>query len=640
MRKPIKYKKWYQGKTPIIQIKILKSIVTYGQLSKTTASNVLNSDYKDVSKAMKALENNRLIILSSSASTTHNKKKGRPERMYKISNSGLSALLIKEVAAYLSPAKFWKIILILIKSGKNWFDDNEFGRCYNAFERDRIGFSSENMHCALFQLDFIRNMMSALINVRESAGNRSSTTNGRYCIIIPSLHQVALECLAINGPLTLRQLANNSNINEQEIKGFLNKYCPNDDEEHFVLTGDIVSATDSNIIDIYFDYLVNIFSINRKSRNKNGETVYELSLIGAILVLMLVRNRYSPMVDDNDYHGNDENLINANEDVTPEQVRLFYNDIGLQGYYDRIAHNYDKTLPLIFGKWEFLKGIFGSRFLYDTFDFFIYPQDYAQFALTSVRLGGKKEFYDNLVSATENSLAKLYIIQHAGKTVLENFEQKYAELKYDPKIIPIRKKLNSIEAILKIASITLFLQNRLLIKTSGSIHIPFLASMWTKPWNLTTEDITSIENVLKDELSFFYYLCLDTIVYRARTSLLINKPDYPKELFQFGSPQHALRKISQRALRKIFDHLKELNQFGSPQRALRKILCEDKEIDLMFKEFMNSITGYQHLTTQSMDDIYNEVIRSQRNTKDKKPIIIVDDDHEEYDLSNILYTKE
>ena len=82
------------------------------------------------------------------------------------------------------------------------------------------------------------------------------------------------------------------------------------------------------------------------------------------------------------------------------------------------------------------------------------------------------------------------------------------------------------------------------------------------------------------------------------TSLLIDKLDYPKALFQFGSPQ--------RVLRKIFDHLKELHQFGSPQRALRKILCEDKEIDQMFKEFMNSITGYQHLTTQGMDDIYNE----------------------------------
>jgi hypothetical protein len=208
--------------------------------------------------------------------------------------------------------------------------------------------------------------------------------------------------------------------------------------------------------------------------------------------------------------------------------------------------------------------------------------------------------------------------------VLENFEEKYADLKNDPKIIPMRQKLNSIEAILKIASITLFLQKRLLIKTSESIPLFFLVSMWTRPWNLTTEDIKSIENVLKYELSFFYYLCLDTIVYHARTF---------------------------RSMNNLLDNIEEQFRFGSPQRALRKILREDKEIAQIFKGFMNSITGYQHLITQCMDDIYNKVIRLQRSmkkydyvepkpaNKDKKPVLIADDEHEEYDLSNILYTE-
>ena len=47
---------------------------------------------------------------------------------------------------------------------------------------------------------------------------------------------------------------------------------------------------------------------------------------------------------------------------------------------------------------------------------------------------------NNLVSATENSLAKLYVIQRARKTVQENFEQKYTELKYD-KDYPHKKKI-------------------------------------------------------------------------------------------------------------------------------------------------------------------------------------------------------
>jgi len=621
VRKPIKVKKWYRGKTPIIQIKILKLIVIYGQLSKTSATQLLKSDYKDVSKAMEALENNRLIVLSSSPPTTHNRKKGRPEKIYKLSDNGLRALLIKEVAAYLSPAEFWKIILISIKSDRNWFDESEFNCCYSSFERDRVGFSSENMHCALLHPDFIHKMMHTLISARES----ESITTGRYCIIRPSLHQTVLECLAINGPLTLRQLADKSKINEQELKGFLKKYCPNDDEEHFVLPEDITNKVNPHRIDIYFDYLVNIFSINRKLGN-NKETTYALSLLGTILVLMFVRNYYVNMVNDGGYNEIDKNIIKADEHVKPERVRLFYNDISLQEYYDRIAYNYNKTLPLIFGKWRFLEGVFGSQFLYDTFDFLIYQQDFGQFALTSVQTGGKKEFYDNLVSATENSLPNLYAIQRSGKTVLENFGKKYADLKNDPKIIPMRQKLNSIEAILKIASITLFLHKRLLIKTSESIPLFFLGSMWTRPWNLTTEDVTSIENVLKYELSFFYYLSLDTIVYYARTF---------------------------RSMNSLSDSIEERFRFGSPRHALRKILSEDKEIVQIFKGFMDSITGYQHLITQGMDDIYKEVIRLQRSVKKneyverkpvnknkiKKPVLITDDEHEEYDLSNILYTE-
>jgi hypothetical protein len=59
-------------------------------------------------------------------------------------------------------------------------------------------------------------------------------------------------------------------------------------------------------------------------------------------------------------------------DYTPN---LFYKDIGMSEYCDKMAYNYKEKIPRLIGKWDLLKSHLGSPLLYDNLDLFIYQED-------------------------------------------------------------------------------------------------------------------------------------------------------------------------------------------------------------------------------------------------------------------------
>ncbi|HET7148433.1 MAG TPA: hypothetical protein VFI73_08040 [Candidatus Nitrosopolaris sp.] len=54
--------------------------------------------------------------------------------------------------------------------------------------------------------------------------------------------------------------------------------------------------------------------------------------------------------------------------------RTRHTDLKPDEYCDRIAKNYEEKLPLIFGKWNFLKSQLGRILLFDSFDLLIYEK--------------------------------------------------------------------------------------------------------------------------------------------------------------------------------------------------------------------------------------------------------------------------
>ena len=80
---------------------------------------------------------------------------------------------------------------------------------------------------------------------------------------------------------------------------------------------------------------------------------YELSLFGIMFVIAVIR--YHPI-------GIDKVRYVFLIYMLMHKSRLFFEDIPLEEYFDKIALNYHDKLPLIFGKWSLLKKELGSLF--------------------------------------------------------------------------------------------------------------------------------------------------------------------------------------------------------------------------------------------------------------------------------------
>ena len=52
---PTPKKRWYHGKTPKLQINILRQIIISGEISKKRAAEMLKANYSDISDSMDAL---------------------------------------------------------------------------------------------------------------------------------------------------------------------------------------------------------------------------------------------------------------------------------------------------------------------------------------------------------------------------------------------------------------------------------------------------------------------------------------------------------------------------------------------------------------------------------------------------------
>ena len=132
-----------------------------------------------------------------------------------------------------------------------------------------------------------------------------------------------------------------------------------------------------------------------EEKNNGKDENYELSLVGVLLMLAIMSLKRW------------------------EESRSYFD------CYNTIASNYQEKLPLIFGKWGLLE---------KTLDFGAYPSifdyllgDYKSQVLSlSLSLGGNKEIYDNIRSATlTKSINSLWSIMvaflHYNLFILKNF---------------------------------------------------------------------------------------------------------------------------------------------------------------------------------------------------------------------------
>jgi hypothetical protein len=302
------------------------------------------------------------------------------------------------------------------------------------------------------------------------------------------------------------------------------------------------------------------------------DITYELSLFGIMLVIALIRFHYI---------GIDKVRLRIFNRYT-DKFRLFFEDVPLEEYFDKIALNYHDKLPLIFGKWSFLKKELGTLFLYDNFDFLLYNKAFSVNMGTSIWLGGNKEFCDSLKALADRSAIMLKVLYIQGRDVLESLHKNaLRDEKDESKLLPAYLKLNEIEAILKYfdnGSYPNGAEEKLIIlQNKIKPHL--------KDRNLYQDAITFIERVFSNELTFFFYLNLNNFGF-------IPSRDY----IQTIESSLPLREIAPRDL----DIAKDVFSHGLPKQRLIRIIQNDNDIRKQFCTWMRILVNYQQETSQRM----------------------------------------
>ena len=287
------------------------------------------------------------------------------------------------------------------------------------------------------------------------------------------------------------------------------------------------------------------------------EKKYELSLFGVMLVLTIIRHFY---------YGIDD-LYNS-QDL---RMNLYYTDLKLNSYYDVIATNYHKKLPLIFGKWNLLKKNFQSR-LYDNFDFTIYKNPHNNTfdsSLLSEMSQGNKEFYNDLALMSDNNLRYLNEFFTIGKSIYESYKKKYSA-KIDNSVVS--KKLFQLGDI-----IYYFLKINDIVKPDYDDGNDIIIGP-SKPL------LKKFENSFAITFTFLFYINMNIPQY------LLHKKDSIKT-----------------ESTKIFLVEKEEREIGNPKQRLLSVINKDEEIKKWLYDWIQDILEYRKKTSKKISILYNEI---------------------------------
>jgi DNA-binding PadR family transcriptional regulator len=586
MRNPI----FGHGKTPKLQINTLESILVSGQLSKMKVTYLLGANYPDVSDAMDALLVKKLIKLSDKYRTT-----GRnPEKFYKITEKGLRALL----SITLPPDEFWKATVLLCMVSKKPITQEEFENYYRKFERNFLG------HFGIRGYFFLIPLFDTILAQWLQAHNDPRSI---------SLSQQVIECLAFNGPSIMQKLVEETSAKKEDLIKILNNYSiqsntRQNSSPYMYTTAAAQSEMNVDRKQLYYDFVLHTLIVNKET---TAGISYELSLFGVMLAIAVIS-----------YHFSGEDTYN--NDVR-DKLKLFYNRIDQKKYCDTIARNYKDKVPLIFGKWDFLKSKLGSM-LYESFDFLIYMNSRSNSMNTSLWSFGNKEFYDDIRALTYNAIrTRLPNLYALGTITLRRYEEYQPWIRNDPRVIAVYNKCREIGVLLKYAEVVFALQQI----NNGNYMQDKLEARDLH----TINDIQYIEAIFRDELCFLFYLDLNTIFFPSSY-----KKNSPRSRIEHG--EHTIRLIVPRELE---EETQEFFRLGSRKARLLAILSKDKDIKQWFSGWIDDIIEYRRQTFDKMFKFYNEIINSHENIT-KQPVFNAEDkkeksalrlSYEEYNMAKI-----
>ncbi len=372
-------RRWYKGKRPKLQIDILCCLVLGEPLSKGQAENIFKKSHSDIVESFQKLE-----VLKFIERYERINGRGRPQVKFKITKKGLEALLYDE---YINPLNFWKILYGYFDRYDYVINENNINKYFKGFFKFYLKYN--NKQC-IDIIDIFYNMSKKWIE--DFVISKSNITP----------EQKILETLSLYPKISFKDLSEKSNLNFFSVSKVLHSHTM-EFYPDIIPSKTIASNVKEEFIGIVLDNRENFRGKkdNRKywdfiqhnliniTVNKNGEKFFELSLFGVILILKLIRSLH--------FYG------------VKKEKTLYFDNISFKEYAEKIVKNYDRKLPLIFGKWPLLKSIL-KDYAICNFDKII-NEHFFQDCTGSISRGGNNEFFYSIreiILQTRQQLTEFY----------------------------------------------------------------------------------------------------------------------------------------------------------------------------------------------------------------------------------------
>jgi DNA-binding MarR family transcriptional regulator len=570
--------RWYKRKKPHLQIGILKSIALSGLASQKEITSQFTYKPSTISDAFKVMEDADLIRW---ANVPEFKKGVGRERFYKLMPKGLSVLIDENP----SPSEFWMAMIWYCSLNTKAVGKAEFNRYYDRFIQKSVG--SFSVHSCFFLGDIFdslfkkwsRKLFGYQYDDQSRAHGHNYYNNNKHPKTTQDYN--VLECLLLNRRITIANIASLTQVPEQEIRKIINEYIIMPGSNTYSSYADLFEGAyqSDKSIGVTLDFLNHLVIIPtekgegqekiQEAGEASGSTneSYELSLLGVLLMLAT------------------KSLMRQRQEKTFSYADRYY--------YNKIASTYPDKLPLIFGKWKFLKDALNFDFFPSLFDYLFL--DRSEISSLSVLLGGNKEIYDNIRSDTLGKINKFLKVYDDGISAVQSDDFSKAYLQKGGEYYQfIQEKLNGIEILLRYTSLKSFA--KYMINKKGKSEPDFSAHVSLKDKEQQTQlidnrvdekninfedDLPFIEKALADEFSFLFFIgLLRDNDYRSS--------DYPLTT-AFINPSPSLM---------------------YPKDFLMQIIRSDVEIRKKLEEWIDEATSYQKLASDRMNEIHLELNNS------------------------------
>jgi hypothetical protein len=403
----------------------------------------------EILEAFKYLENEKLIVNEGYANPGPGIPLGigRPKARYRITEEGLKELIADKS---ISESQFWKI-LVSYSLNHSILTLDELDKFLQIFLWRHLKYRDHGF--ATF-IDVFYAIYNNWFKERILLSDRLSTL------------QKVLEVIALYPKITFNDLVEKVDESKSKIRKVL-AMCSYGHGSSVMINQDYKKENYEFVIN-------NIITVNRE--NNDGLT-FELSLFGIILTLLMV-------------------LYNDRLKLTQG---LYLKEYSFEEYCDKIAHNYNHKLPLIFGKWAHLRQILQVFAIYNFVVVLLdEPPIESGSSSFSVNTEGKEQIFHGIRTIMQYNNGLMQDLVKAGTEALGD----YFSVRFDLEAL---ERLRNDKKFNKINPICAALEEIIILLNPLWYHYPRLSLI-----TFTTLDpnriLKQMEEAFADEISAFYYM--------------------------------------------------------------------------------------------------------------------------------------